>query len=210
MRRFVVVLGTAAVLAVGCDGGEEPPAETTPSEQPDAEPSDGDPADEADVEDAPTGDDVAQGDDGAQGEVAEAPSGEVLASTNHPAAEQGGSLDIELRAQEVGELLRVELTFTPRDIGDESTSVATMFGSSGPGNGMSGRLIDPVNLLEYETVRNAVAHGQPTPAYEGQPTTLYFYFAAPVEPMETFDFRLDFGSGTPDWAGFTDVSLDGA
>lgn len=196
-RNALVGLGVVAVLLGGCtgDGGDDaaPPAPA--------------PAD-TDGEVTDTADDADDADDGAGGEAAAPPTstaGPVLASVEHPLTEQDGSLDIELRAEEVGDLLRVEVTFTPRGIGGERTNLAELFGSPGAGNGMSARLIDPVNLLEYETVRAAVSHGQATPAFEDQPTTLNFYFGAPVEPLDTFDFLLDLVVGVPDWPGFVDV-----
>jgi hypothetical protein len=192
VRRYVAVAAMVAMLAACGDGGESA-GETTDAG------SDGPVAVEADdgATQAPDGD--------LDGAPVPEPAGEPLAVAEHPLEEQDGTLEIELRAREVGELLRVAVTFTPRGIGDERTSIATLFGSAGSGNGMYGRLIDPVNLLEYETVRPAVPHGQSTPAFEDQPTTLHFYFAAPVEELETFDFLLDLGVGVPDWPGFVDV-----
>jgi hypothetical protein len=199
VRRYVAVVAMMAVL-VACGDGDGPAGETADAE------SDRSLSVDADDEAAGVDDDTTEADDGdLDGTSSPEPAGEPLRAAEHPLQEQGGTLEIELRAREVGELLRVAVTFTPRGIGDERTSIATLFGSAGSGNGISGRLIDPVNLLEYETVRPAVPHGQSTPAYEDQPTTLHFYFAAPVEELETFDFLLDFGVGVPDWPGFVDV-----
>lgn len=212
-QRALVSVGVLGVLLLGCSGDGTD----------DVGSPDGTPQADGAAEQAPTADDGedATADAGVDADAADgteadhedgaAPppstAGPVLASVEHPLTEQDGSLDIELRAEEVGELLRVEVTFTPRGIGAERTNLAELFGSSGSGNGMSARLIDPANLLEYETIRPAVSHGQSTPAYEDQPTTLNFYFGAPIEPLETFDFLLDFVVGVPDWPGFVDVSL---
>jgi hypothetical protein len=195
MRRVASVV--VAVVLVGCANGDEPaadPATEASEEQAEAE-VDGDGA---------VVDDLDEGaDDGPP--ATGRPAGEPLVVTEHPTAGHDGALEIELRAEVVGELLRAAVTFIPRGIGDERTSLAELFGSMGSGNGISARLIDPVNLLEYETVRPAVSHGQSTPVHDGQPLTLHFYFAAPVEDLETFDFLLDFVVGVPDWPGFVDV-----
>lgn len=183
MRRIAGVIAAVALAAGGCTNGDADDADA-----PEAAPP---PASE-------------------QREEPLVGTEDPLVGTEHPLTEHGGSLEIGLRAEHVGELLRVAVTFTPRGIGPDRTSIAELLGSSGSGNGMSARLIDPVNLLEYETVRPAVPHGQPTPAVVDQPTTLYFYFGAPVEPLETFDFLLDFGSGVPDWPGFVDVPFSSA
>jgi hypothetical protein len=201
-------LGVAAVLLTGCTGDGDDDTSPPGTEAATSPGTEAEPPDEPAGDDA--GEDVGEASDEDGGEAAApAPSaaGPVLASAEHPLTEQDGSLDIELRAAEVGDLLRVEVTFTPRGIGSERATIAELFGTIGGGNGMSARLIDPVNLLEYETVRPAVPHGQSTPAFEDQPTTLNFYFGAPVEPLETFDFLLDFVVGVPDWPGFVDVPL---
>jgi hypothetical protein len=133
----------------------------------------------------------------------------VLASTEHPVPDLDASLAVELRAAETGDLLRVSLTFTPHGL-EERSSIAEMLGSAGSGNGLSGRVIDAANLLEYGPVRSAVPHGRGVYVEDGQPVTLHFYVGAPVEPMERFDFLLDFGSGSPNWQGFVDVPYPGA
>lgn len=203
MRRVAAMGTVLVVLAVGCTNEDAETAEGGDTEAQDSPAQEASPAveDPADPPDAET-----------QG--AEAPSTvpdtEPLARTEHPLAAEDGTLEIELRAEEAGELLRVAVTFTPRDIDAERTSIAGLLGSAGSGNGISARLIDPVNLLEYEAVKPAVAHGRSTPAYVDQPTTLVFHFGAPVEPMETFDFMLDFGTGAPTWPGFVDVPFETA
>jgi hypothetical protein len=201
VRRIPAVV-VAVALALAACSNDEPVAE--PAADADQEPVTVEADDES--QDDPV-DDLDEGADGGAASAA-APSGETLVSAQHPLTEQDGHLEIELRARIVGELFRVAVTFTPRDIGDERTSVAQLFGSSGSANGISARLIDPVNLLEYETVRRAVPHGQSAPAYQDQPTTLNFYFAAPVEELDTFDFLLDFVVGAPDWPGFVDVPFE--
>ena len=212
MRRQTMVAALAVVLLVGCaDDDAESGAATEAGSEPATEPAGDDDAGQGAVDpDEPVSDDGA-GDVSGDGDATPMPArpeGEPLAATEHPAQELGGTLEIELYAREVGELLRVSVVFTPRDIGDERTSLAQLLGASASGDGISGRLIDPVNLLEYETVRAAVPHGQSAPAYQDQPTTLQFYFAAPEQPMETFDFLLDLVVDSPDWPGFVDVPYE--
>lgn len=207
-RSTLIGLGLAAILLAGCNGDDDTATETTPA---DDTADGGEVADDAgagdDLADDGATDDDAADDDGAASPPPASDAGPVLATAEHPASGHDGTVEIELRAGEVGDLLRVELTFTPRGIDDsERVGLADLLGPGG-GNGMSARLIDPVNLLEYETVRNAVPHGQVAPAHDGQPTTLNFYFGAPVEPLETFDFLLDFMVGTSEWPGFVDVQL---
>ncbi len=133
-----------------------------------------------------------------------------IAETQHPLAGGGGRLDIELRAEHVGELLRMAVTFTPRGIDPGPTALATLLGGTGTHEGISARLIDPVHLLEYTTVQPAVQRGTLAPAQVDHPTTLVFYFGAPEDPGGRFDFLLDLDSTTPDWPGFLDVPLGAA
>ena len=133
-----------------------------------------------------------------------------LASTQHPLTGRGGRLDIELRAERVGELLRVAVTFTPRGIDPGPTALATLLGGGGTHEGISARLIDPVRLLEYTAVQPGARLGTVAPAQVDHPTTLLFYFGAPQDPGGTVDFLLDLDATTPDWPGFLDVPLGAA
>lgn len=204
MRRTAALGAVLAVLAVGCTGGATEPADEADggvAEAPGTSPATVDPRDQVETVDT-------EADERAEAPVPALLRTEPLATAAHPLTDLDGTLDIELRAQEVGDLLRVALTFTPRGIEEGKTSIAELLGAYASGDGISGRLIDPVNLLEYETVKPAVRHGQAAPAYVDHPTTLVFYFGTPVEPMETFDFLLDFEVGAPHWPGFVDVPIE--
>lgn len=133
-----------------------------------------------------------------------------LASTHHPLTGRGGRLDIELRAEQVGQLLRIAMTFTPRGIEPGPTALATLLGGAGTHEGISARLIDPVHLLEYTAVQPAARLGTVAPAQVDHPTTLLFYFGAPEDPGGRFDVLLDLDATTPDWPGFLDVRLGAA
>lgn len=202
MRGARVTVCLAAVLVLGaCDADEEPAAPDEQVEAPDTGEDAADAAADAGAQDDADG---AEDTEGPAATPDGATDGPALATTEHPIAEHDASLAIELRAQETGDLLRVSLTFTPEGLGEDS-SLAELFGSPGSGNGFSGRVIDADNLLEYSSVRSAVPHGSSVSIQDGQPVTLHFYVGAPVEPMDRFDFLLDFGSGAPNWQGFVDV-----
>lgn len=128
-----------------------------------------------------------------------------LAQTSHPLTEHGGALEIELRAERLGELLRVAVTFTPRGIDPGRVPLTILLGGEGVSETVTARLVDPVNLLEYETVHPAVAPATVAPTSVDHPTTLMFYFGAPTAPMETADFLLDLSLSAPAWPGFLDV-----
>lgn len=197
MRRGVRAAAIVAVsaLVVGCTGeADDPPTEATDAAGAEvgADP-DGDPTAE-DADEAGSDDEVEAGDP--------VDAGPPLVSVEHQVAE-GGTAEIDVRAAEAGELFRVTLTITARGTGD--TTVAELFGGVGGAAGISGRLIDAANLLEYELVFPTVPHGSAVRIAEDQPVTLHFYFGAPVAPFESFDFLLDLGASSPNWPGVVDV-----
>ena len=131
-----------------------------------------------------------------------------LASVSHPLVHHDGELEAELRAEQLGDLLRVAVTFTPRGIAPGATTLATLLGGSGTHESISARLIDPVHLLEYTTVRGGAPQGSAVPAHVDHPTTVVFYVGAPVDPLTTFDLLLDLETTTADWPGFVDVPFE--
>lgn len=107
--------------------------------------------------------------------------------------ESGATVTIEVTSMEiVGELLRLGITFTPEwridPFSGRSPDLAQVLGAN-LSNPVNARLIDPVNLLEYQLVTGG-ARGV-VPMTEGVPRTVYFYFGTPVEEMENFDLYLE-------------------
>lgn len=205
--RPVTVLGAAlALLAVGCT--VQPPTATPDDRATDATDATAPPVAASTVPEAsPPGATVPTA---ADPEVPAWMRTAPLARVDHPLTDLDGVLEAELRAERVGDLLRVAVTFTPRQIPDGSTTLASLLGGTGMYEGISARLIDPVHLLEYGTVRPTVPHGQAVPAHVDHPSTLVFYFGAPVEPLETFDLLLDLEATAVEWPGFVDVPFEGA
>lgn len=221
MRHVAAMAAVLAMLAVGCTQPADPADEAdgggtgTSGTATEAEATDDQAGAAGEVADQQAGTEDVQeaGDAASNGQSEEAATDallrtEPLARTEHPLTDLDGTLEIELRAEEVGDLLRVAVTFTPRGIDDERTSIADLLGAYASADGISGRLIDAANLLEYQTVRPAVRHGQVAHAYVDHPTTLVFYFGRPVEPMETFDFLLDFEISASNWPGFVDLPYE--
>jgi hypothetical protein len=108
--------------------------------------------------------------------------------------EGDATVAIEITAIEtVGELLRIGVTFTPEwqdePFGGREADLARTLGAN-LSNRVTARLIDPVNLLEYQQAAGGT-EGQIVPVSAGVPRTVYFYFGLPVEEMETFDLYLD-------------------
>ncbi|TRO92005.1 hypothetical protein FKB34_13215 [Glycocaulis profundi] len=108
--------------------------------------------------------------------------------------ERDATVAIEITSmEEVGELLRIGVTFTPEwetePFGGRDADLAQTLGAN-LANRVTARLIDPVNLLEYQQAAGGTG-GQRVPMSAGTPRTVYFYFGLPVEEMETFDLYLD-------------------
>lgn len=197
-----------ATVVAGCtgddaDGDAEEPTTIETDDAPAAtegEPAEGEGAAEED-----------EADEGAREEAADggtAPATQPLASVEHQATALDATLQVDVMSAEVvGDLLRVAVAFTAQEL-DEESSLAELMGSIGPGNRISARLIDADNLLEYSSVRAAVPHGSGVSMVDGHAVTLYFYFAAPEQPMTSFDLQFDFGSGHPDLDGLVDVPFE--
>ena len=104
---------------------------------------------------------------------------------------EGGELEMAVTEMEVeGELLRVSITFTvsiPDTVESVALGAIVATDEGFPATGVSPELIDPVNLKAYETVAGAIPDGQIVDLYDGEPHSVDFYFAAPVDEVETFD-----------------------
>jgi hypothetical protein len=109
---------------------------------------------------------------------------------------EDGQVDIAVTSiEEVGELLRVGVTFTPFLPTTESDVSITAMADGRefqPGARIAPRLLDPVGLKEYLVVRGAISS---VTVPHGVPRTLLFYFPAFVDDVDTFDMIL--GDGMP-------------
>lgn len=217
MRRTIVMAAVLAGLVAACSpdmlnggtgtatgapGAAQPDPAAPPATAPGADPV-------TEVADAPAGTPSAS--PGPARPEPEAPAllrTAPLASVAHPLVHHDGVLEADLRAEQVGDLLRVAVTFTPRGIAPGATTLATLLGGAGTHEAISARLIDPVHLLEYTTVRGGAPQGSAVPAHVDHPTTVVFYVGAPVEPLTTFDLLLDLETTTADWPGFVDVPFE--
>jgi hypothetical protein len=206
-RRFIAGGVATAVLLAGCgsDGAEPDAADDTSDVTAQA--------DGADDSDAGA---QAEGDDGALDESAadepEAARGddtdrEPLARVVHEVPHEEVTIAIEVLSMEVvGDLLRVGIEYTPSWAVEPASRVTlnSLLGGA-DGEQFSPRLLDPVNLLEYRTVRSPVMGGTSVSVTVDEPRLLYFYFGAPVQEPETLDLHLDFGRGTSDVPPLLDI-----
>jgi hypothetical protein len=210
LPRHVIVGAVAALLVLtgcGSDDGEpdgvegtaEQTDETATTEAPDVDAPE-------DVDDDPDGeqdDDAVAGDGG----TSNPPSGESIASVVHEVHGEDATVAVEVRSMElVGDLLRVGVEFTPSWSVEPSSRVTlnSLIGGAAA-EGFGPRLLDPVNLLEYRTVRSPVGNGTSVSAIADQPRLLYFYFGAPVQEPETLDLHLDFHQGPSDVPPLVDI-----
>lgn len=203
MRPTTAIAAALALLAVGCTEMVQQPADVTET------PAAADPAPDVDTGPSAAPSSGASAAPGATA-VPTLLRTDPLAEAVHPLGDLGGTLEVDLRVEPVGDLLRVALTFTPRGIDDQGWSLATLLGAEGTHEAISARLLDPVNLLEYSAIRPAVPQATMAPAHVDHPTTLMFYFGAPAERLATFDLLLDLSATTPDWPGFVDVPFPSA
>jgi hypothetical protein len=194
-----------ALLLAGCGSPDEESAAGDGTEQAAQTGTAGD-AEDGDLAAGETEDGDADGSD----EPAEASTGEPLASTVHEVPHEEATVAIEVRSMEVvGDLLRVGIEYTPSWTVEPSSRVTlnNLLGGA-DGEQFSPRLLDPVNLLEYRTVRSPVMNGTLVSVTVDEPRLLYFYFGAPITEPETLDLHLDFARQPSDVPPLLDLPYE--
>jgi hypothetical protein len=189
LRRSLLACAlTGALLLAACTGDdaaeEVPAAAPTPTaapEEPAAEP--------VAEEEAPAEEDDAAAVDRPE---AQAPPSQVLASVRIPVpSAPGAEVDMAVNSWEVrGDLLRVVMTYTA-DLpqGVDAVDLRTLAGQGVGGNQILPRLIDPVHLKEY-TVVTGSRGTYSLSLQHGEPRSFAYYYAAPADPVESFDVQL--------------------
>lgn len=201
----------AVLLLVACTGGSSDEGSGTASVPPTSEEAATEPSAVEEDAESGSGDEVVDDESGAEDDagdsgsdasetdepgdaVSETEPVEVIASATAPIDwVEGGELEMAVNSMEVaGDLLRVVMTFTAQLPRDERVALGAVLAAndSFPGTGVAPELIDPVNLKAYELVAGGVEAGTSLDLTHDSPRTIVFYFAAPEDPVESFDIQV--------------------